>query len=300
MYLIGILAAFISPATHSLSNIFDAYIVGNLFKKVATSIFFSNITNIFGLLILLATGQVYLPAQQTLLFAALAGIIGVAYLFPYYAALRETDTSVVAALFSLERVFIPVWAYLFIGEVVEPIQYAGLGIIIVTTVILNLQDPKKIKLNKAFWLMLLSAVILSFQGVLYKKVLQDTNWTSAAFWCFFIAFVVRLAMILFKTMRQDIVADFPRYKANFGKFCLISVTDQLGTLAPIYALSIIPVLVETSISATQPIFVVIYGFILAKLFGDRFKENLNRKDIIRKLICFTIIGIGVVLAVGGI
>ena len=298
MYLMGVLAAFISPATHSLSNIFDAYIVGNLFKKVSTSIFFSNITNILGLVVLLMMGEVHLLSQQALPYAVLVSFISVFYLFPYYAALRETDTSVVAALFSLERVFVPVWAYLFIGEVVHSGQYVGLGIIIVTTVILNIQDPKKIKLNKAFWLMLFSAVILSFQGVLYKKVLQDTDWLSVAFWCFFMVFVIRWSMVLFKPLRRDVVAEFPKYKDNFGKFCLIAVIDQLGTLAPIYALSIVPVLVETSVSSTQPIFVVLYGIILAKLFGNKFKENLSRKDIIRKIICFTIIGIGVVLAVG--
>lgn len=59
-----------------------------------------------------------------------------------------------------------------------------------------------------------------------------------------------------------------------------------------------PVLVEVSISSTQPVFVVLYGYILAKLFGDKFKEDLSRRDIIRKLICFVIIGAGVVLAVG--
>lgn len=31
MYLIGVLAAFISPAAHSLSNIFDAYIICFIF-----------------------------------------------------------------------------------------------------------------------------------------------------------------------------------------------------------------------------------------------------------------------------
>ena len=127
MYFIGILAAFISPATHFLSNIFDAYIVGNLFKKVSTSIFYSNITNIFGLIVLLMMGPVHWLSAEVLPYAVAVSFISVFYLFPYYAALRETDTSVVAALFSLERVFVPLWAYLIVGEVVKPSQYVGFG-----------------------------------------------------------------------------------------------------------------------------------------------------------------------------
>lgn len=298
MYLIGILAAFISPASHSLSNIFDAYITGNLFKKISTTIFYANLTNAFGFLALMLIGPIHLLPSGTVPYAILIGLINVAYLFPYYAALRTIDTSVVAALFSLERIFIPFWAYIIVGEIMQPIQYAGLGIIIVASVILNLDNPKKIRLNQGFWLMLLTAIMLSFESVFYKRMLQETDWISAAFWCSVLTFAIRWGVLLFKPLRQDVIQSFPKYKANFLKFCFIEIFDQLGNFGPIFALSILPVLVQISIGSTQPIFVIIYGFILAKLFGNRFKENLSKKDVIKKIICFIFIGIGINLAIG--
>lgn len=48
----------------------------------------------------------------------------------------------------------------------------------------------------------------------------------------------------------------------------------------------------------QPIFVIVYGYILSRLFGDRFKEKLSRKEVIKKFVCFVFIGIGVNLAIG--
>ena len=113
-----------------------------------------------------------------------------------------------------------------------------------------------------------------------------------------VTFTIRWGILFFRPMRQDIIKNFPKYKANFSKFCFIEVFDQLGNLMPVFALSIIPVLVETSISSTQPIFVIVYGYILSRLFGDRFKEKLSRKEIIKKFVCFVFIGIGVNLAIG--
>jgi len=298
MYLIGILAAFISPASHSLSNIFDAYITGHLFKKISTTIFYSNLTNALGFLALLLIGPIHMLPANALPFAFLIGAINIGYLFPYYAALRSTDTSIVAAMFSFDKVFIPFWAYLIVGEYMRPSQYIGLAIIILFSLILNIEDPKKIKINKGFWLMLLVAVLLSFEGVFYKRLMQETDWISAAFWCSILTFTLRLGIIFIKPVHRDIITDFPKYKANFSKFCFIEIFDQLGNFSPIFALSIIPVLVEAGISSTQPIFVAIYGFILTKLFGNKFKEQLTRKEMIKKLICFIFIGIGVNLVIG--
>ncbi len=298
MYLIGILAAFVSPAAHSLSNIFDAYIIGNLFKKTSTTVFYANITNILGPFALLLIGPVHTLPVSAIPYVALIGLINVAYLFPYYAALKTTDTSIVAALFSLEKIFIPFWAYMIVNEIMRLEQYLGLGIIIAASLVLNLEKTTAIKINRGFWLMLLTAVILSFENVLYKKILQHTDWLSTAFWSAMVTFTIRWGILFFRPMRQDIIKNFPKYKANFSKFCFIEVFDQLGNLMPVFALSIIPVLVETSISSTQPIFVIVYGYILSRLFGDRFKEKLSRKEVIKKFVCFVFIGIGVNLAIG--
>lgn len=187
---------------------------------------------------------------------------------------------------------------MIVNEIMRLEQYLGLGIIIAASLVLNLEKTTAIKINRGFWLMLLTAVILSFENVLYKKILQHTDWLSTAFWSAMVTFTIRWGILFFRPMRQDIIKNFPKYKANFSKFCFIEVFDQLGNLMPVFALSIIPVLVETSISSTQPIFVIVYGYILSRLFGDRFKEKLSRKEVIKKFVCFVFIGIGVNLAIG--
>ncbi len=298
MYFLGVLAAFISPASYSLSNIFDAYVTGHLFKKIATTIFYSNLTAVMGLMVLYLLGPIHLLSMDLLPYALLIAFIHVGYLFPYYLALKSVDTSIVAAMFSLDKIFIPVWAYLIVGECLSFSQYFGITLVIVFSLILNIEKPQKIKINRGFWLMLLVAFMLSFEGTFYKRLLIETDWISAAFWCSLFSFMGRLCLFFIKPMRQDIIENFSVYKRNFHRFCLIEVFDQLGYLGPIFALSLIPVLVEAGISSTQPIFVAFYGVIFTKIFGPLFKENLTKKNMIKKMICFIFIGVGVHLVIG--
>ena len=70
---------------------------------------------------------------------------------------------------------------MIVKEILQPVQYVGLGIIILASLALNLEKTNQIKINKGFWLMLLTTVMLSFETVFYKKILQEIDWVSAAF-----------------------------------------------------------------------------------------------------------------------
>ena len=293
MNLLGILVAFISPMAHAVSNIFDSYVSGTVFKRIPTTIFYVNLTNILGILCLPLFGPIHsLPVEAWLLVGLLAAI-NIGYQFPYFAALNRTDTSVVAALFQIEKVFIPVWAFLIVGEVLQPIQYLGFGIIILFSLLLNISRKTHIKINSGFWLMCLVSIMLSFDGAFCKALLEHTDWVSAAFWVAVISFVMQFMMIFIPTTRQDIVKSFGKYRRRFGAFVFIEIFDQLGSFSPIFALSLIPVLVDSGIQSVQPIFVALYGLVLAKVFDKRFHEDISRGAMIKKVLCFIMIGVGV-------
>ena len=295
MNLLGILVAFISPMAHAVSNIFDAAVSGTVFKRIPTTIFYINLTNILGIFCLPLFGPIHsLPVDAWLLVGVLAAI-NIGYQFPYFAALNRTDTSVVAALFQIEKVFIPVWAFLIVGEVLCPIQYLGFGIIILFSLLLNISRKTHIKINSGFWLMCLVAIILSFEGTFYKALLEHTDWVSAAFWVAVISFVMQFMMIFIRPVRQDIVKSFGKYRRRFGAFVFMEIFDQLGSFSPIFALSLIPVLVDSGIQSVQPIFVALYGLVLARFFGKRFHEDISRGAMIKKMLCFVMIGVGVTM-----
>ena len=78
---------------------------------------------------------------------------------------------------------------------------------------------------------------------------------------------------------------------------LMEVVDRAAVLTGIFALSLLPVMVRAGISSTTPIFVLFYSFVLYKIFGSKFKEDLHSDEILKKIICFFFIILGVVLTV---
>lgn len=143
--------------------------------------------------------------------------------------------------------------------------------------------------------MCLVAIMLSFEGTFYKALLEHTDWVSAAFWVAVISFLVQFTMIFYRPLRTDIVKNFGKYRKKFNTFLFMEFFDQLGAFSPIFALSLIPVLVDSGIQSVQPIFVALYGVILARFFDKRFREDISRSAMIKKILCFVMIGIGVMM-----
>ncbi len=291
-----VLIAFLTPILHALSCIVDAHFSNNIFKKVPSLVFYATISNIIIIPFLFLFGTPIIPPLEILAILFIISLIEVCYQIPYYHALRNIDTSIVVALFSLGKITIPVLAYFIVNEKLSLIQYCGFGIILLSTFLLNF-DIKKLKINIAFFLMLVVSVLLSLSSVLSKYSLQSVDFVTVLFWGSLFATSISLSLLFLPQYRTDIISSFPQYKKRIKLFLSNEILNQGGTLALTIALAYLPVLVVESIESSQSIFTLLLGFVLYKIFGNRFKENLTRQEVIKKLISFTaiIIGINMVL-----
>lgn len=124
------------------------------------------------------------------------------------------------------------------------------------------------------------------------------DWVNVAFYTIiFFNFFIAL-FFLHAASRHDICASFKTYLKNWKVFFALEFTDRMGILTSLVAISLLPVMVQKGISSIQPIFVLLYGFILYKLFGDKFKEDITAKNMMKKFICFVFIIIGIILTIG--
>ena len=291
-----ILLAFLTPLLHALSCIVDAHFSNNIFKKVPSLVFYATISNIIIIPFLFFFGTPTIPSLEILAILFIIALIEVCYQIPYYHALRNIDTSIVVALFSLGKISVPVLAYFIVNEKLTLTQYFGFGIILLSTFWLNF-DIKKLKINIAFFLMLVVSLLLSLSSVLSKYSLQSFDFVTVLFWGSIFATSISLSLLLLPQYRTDIVSSFPQYKKRIKLFLSNELLNQGGTLAGTIALAHLPVLAVKSIGSSQSIFTLLLGFVLYKIFGKSFKENLTRQEVIKKLISFTaiIIGINMVL-----
>ncbi len=287
-----VLIAFLTPILHALSCIVDAHFSNNIFKKVPSLVFYATISNIIIIPFLFLFGTPIIPPLEILAILFIISLIEVCYQIPYYHALRNIDTSIVVALFSLGKIAVPVLAYFIVNEKLSLTQYCGFGIILLSTFLLNF-DIKKLKINIAFFLMLVVSLLLSLSSVLSKYSLQSVDFVTVLFWGSLLTTSISLSFLLLLQYRTDIISSFPQYKKKIKLFLSNEILNQAGTLTITIALAYLPVLVVESIESSQSIFTLLLGFVLYKIFGNSFKENLTRQEVIKKLISFTAIIIGI-------
>lgn len=291
----AVVMAFLAPILHSSCNLLDSHFANNLIKSNSAIIFYNSLTNVVAIPFLLLFGLPQPISWELLPFLLIIAATETFYLLPYYHALRKIDTSVASALFSLANVLIPVLAWFLVDERLRLSQYFGFGVIIAASIVLNIDSPRRIKINAAFWLMLMVSVMLAVQSVCYKYAIENLDWVTAVFYTLVLSTLMSSAFLVLQNSRRNIVRAFPVYRKNFRYFLLNEIIYQAGEIPSMFALSLLPVVAIEGINATQPIFVLLFGVLLHRFYGDRFKESVHPRHILKKLLCFALIIWGVVL-----
>lgn len=295
----ALLIAFCAPLFHAGSNVLDSYVSGSIFKRTSTVVFYLGLTNIIVVPFLFLFGQPDMPNNITIWYFIVLGVIATFYQIPYFMALKRMDTSIVAAMFSLGTIILPFLAYFMVGEELLPVQYVGFFIVISANLALNLKKSAHFKVDLSFWLMLMVSLLLSFDAVLIKQALIHTDWITLIFWEIIFSDIFILCFLIPHRIRESIVKDFPIFRQKIKMLMGMEILDRAAGLCYIFALSMLPVVVDTAIENTQPIFVLIYGVLLYKIFKKTSLEKLNRADITKKMICFAFIIVGVILTIRG-
>lgn len=292
------LTALIVPMANVASNIVASFVACAIFKRVTTIIFYQSITNCLALPFLFFFGTPQMISWDVLPALLTISAVEVFYLIPYFVSLRRMDTSIIAALLSAGKVFLPFMAFVMIGETLEPIQYIGFLIVILANLALNLNMlGRKTKVDLSFWLMMGISVVLSFAAVLEKKVLFELDWVTLAFWMIIFSDMFTLTFLIPKASRQDIVSSFGKFTKNIKFFLSVEVLDRTASLTYIYILSMMPLLVSKAITSTQPLFALIFGVLLNLTGKVHLNEGTDKKGIVKKSICYVLIVVGIVLTI---
>lgn len=291
------LFAFLAPAFYAIAEIFDNFLVNKEFKHPLTLVFYTSLFNLIFVPILFAFQPPTLPPLHTIPIFIMLGLVGVGYLYPYYKGLKSDDTSVAISFFAIGRVFIPVLAFLIVGEVLDIQQYVGIGIIIISVFMLGLHHTrKKFKFSKAVWYIGFAAFLLAFEGVFLKLLFDDGVSVSTAIGGqATFGLVLSCSLLFSKKVRTDAHSVLPLFIKLSPLFLLEELFTFLGQYAENWAISLTSLSVVKGITMVAPFFILIYAWIGRGLFPQIFKEDLHRKKIIHKLLLFTFLIIGILL-----
>lgn len=294
-----VIIAFLSPLFYAIANIVECSLSNKIFKHPATMIFYISILNLAFVPLLFLFELPTVPTLSAFFCFFVLGVLDAAYLYPYYKALKVIDTSIVAALFSIGQVIIPVMTYFWLGEMLSLIQYAGFFIIIFSSVILSIKDFRIPKLNKAFYYMVLVSLILASYMVFEKYIFEnyDPNWVNMVMYPKFFSTFLPFLFLLSKKKRDNIKKSFVHYKEKFVLFAANEFTCFVGLATSVYALSGLSPVFTASVSATMPIFLLFISVLLHKKFAIKGYDDLTPKLMVKKTVCFIFIILGVVMVV---
>jgi len=286
--------ALLSPFAYSISTIADSYLTNKGFRSTAAIVFYSVPVNLLLLPLMFFFAPVGMPPAGAWPSLLLIGFVGAAYFFPYFAALRKLDISIINSLFAVGKIIVPLFAYFYIGERLSPVQYVGFLLIISASVALCF-DRKKLTINPALWLMFLCSASFAFVDVLQKDVVENTNWATLAFWVVALENAWAMLLLLHGRSRRRIVASAPRFLKNLPVIALTCVLTFAGVVMQDFSISVFPVTVDEAMHSTQPFWTLLFGVILFRVFKKKFKEKTDVGSVVKKAVCFAVMLIGIIM-----
>jgi len=290
-----IIFALLEPFFHGFANVIDNHFTNNLFKKTTTLVFFASFTNILFLPIIFLLDFPSFITPSQIPFFIILGLTGIGYLYPYYKALQNDDTSIVVSLFSLGKIFVPLLAFLLVGEILAISQYIGFFVVILSATLLTLNGKQKFRLNNSFFWMILCTLIISFEVVIYKYIFNIMSWGTGFTWATLFSFMFALPLIFIKKTRNGIFSQVKTFKNNFKLFAFEEFLTFSGSAASTFAISLTSVTLVSAVTSFQPIVVLLYALTLGRFFPKFFKEDITTKNLIKKIILFVIMVLGVII-----
>ncbi len=293
------LIALLAPALWSVCNHIDKYLIGKYFKGGGTGslLIFSSLIGVFVLPIIFVFHPEVLFINPVYgLLIALNGAIYITALIPYIYALEKDEASIVMPLYQTVPIFSYILAAVVLKESLTLPQLLASSLIIAGAIFITLDlSGKKVRFKKeVFGLILLSAFLVSLNGLIFKFVaLKETFWTTS-FWEY-IGFAI-FAVLLFtfvKSYRQQFLFVIKRNKIPvIGLNGFNEIINIIGKLSMNFAMLLAPLALAWVVNGFQPFFVLLYGIILTVFFPKLGRENLSKKHLSQKIFAIALMFLG--------
>lgn len=277
--------AFVPPIVDALANIIDSRLTNRYFRDPWTLLFLSSVLELFLLPLLFVYQTPHLLGGHLTLLLVASSTLDTVCLLLYFRALQEDDTSVVASLFSLGKAMVPALAFFVVGERLVPLQYFGFFVIILCATLLTTKVAGgRLQASKALWLMAGSSLANSINAVSLKLSLESVDWVTAVTYVTLFSSASLAVVMAFR--RRSATYYWTEAKAHLSVLILNACMTWVSRAASAVAFSLAAVTLVKGIDATQPLFVLVYSFILRRLRPGFLREQWTARALVRKVALF--------------
>ena len=282
--MIGYIFAALSGGAHGLMNVADKFVVSHRVKRAfGYTIYVGAFNLLLGAIIALFLNW----SKVTLTDLWLPIIVGVFYgasAYLYYAVMDKEDASHSIGLLYLYPLIVALLSFIFLGERLQLVQYAGIIITILGAILLSVR-LHELKLKTSIWILLGFIVSTAIIEFLIKIAVSNISaWNGSV-----VTFMAFGATVLFGLFVPSIRADAKSEWHNAKWTGITETLNYLGNLFVYTAMTILPATIVSSVCATEPLFVLFFEKLAHKKFGGMARdEKFGSKAI---AICCIVIGI---------
>jgi len=291
-----IIFSVLAAAIWGLVNISDKYVLNKWVKHPEVPLIALGFISIVTAIVIYFVNGL---ASLSLMHTGLVFLAGISYVLGsmfYFQGVKLGEISRVAPLFNLIPLFVVILAAIFLGEVFSSLKYLGILLLVCGAIVVSTNKLLKIRFNKAFWLIMLSNLGFAIDFVITKYLLNFADYWSVFAYIRLSTFIAMIPIII--KYYPSLVFSIKQ----FGKrtFALMSLNETLNLVA-VLLLTIAMVsgfvsLVD-SLTALQPFFVLVFAVIASLFFPKILKEEIDKRNIVLKLLAIVIMFVGVALIV---
>lgn len=271
----------------------DKHIVSDELKDplVCASMFGFTSFLILGI-VSLSLGNVLQVSLEGKILAALSGFLLVIGTSFYYAGFKRGKISRLAPLLPTRALWVVIISFLFLGERLAISQYLGIFILLGGVILISFEKGVEYKFNFALILILFMTLSLGGRDILFKlaKNVGIANVFSLLFWVAVGAFLTSTVFFIFH--HPHILR---KAKKGIEHVILNGALNNTALLISLYAISIYPVSLISSVSSITPLIIFFLALFLTKFRPDIIYEKFSRTNLIINFVASFLVVIGAIL-----
>jgi len=281
----------------SITNVMDKFLVE---KKVGRPLMLAILIrslSLIPLLLILPFVGFSFPSIEFTGWIMLAGVFAAGGVIIFYKAIKIGEVSRTIPLFQFIPVFVLFLSFFLIGEVLGFSDYVGFVILVLGGLVISAKNISKVfRVEKVFWLVVVSSFLHAISYVIMKHVLSNIEYWNAfiVFWAF--QGMIILSLLGLPSIRKQ--AKFYMKALALRDKTVILLDSAISILAFIFnyfAISLGPVTLVEAAGNIQLVFIFLLALFLTKFFPNVLEERFDRGAVMQKATGTALIIMGVLL-----
>jgi drug/metabolite transporter (DMT)-like permease len=275
----------------------DKFLIDRKVHKPIILTIFIRTASIIPLICIIPFVGFSLPNTEFIGWILLASVFAVAGVLVYYKAIQMDEVSRVIPLFQFIPIFVLFLSFFLIREVLGIFDYLGFAVLVLGGLVISTKRLSGLlRVQKVFWVALLSSFFNALAYVIMKHVLNNVEYWSAFILLWSLQSLIILSLLASERARRE--AKFYIMMINRKDkivIFIISIASILAFIFNYFAISLGPVTLVEAAANIQLVFTFLIALLLTKFFPYMLMERFDRKITLQKITGIVLIIIGVLL-----